>query len=161
MLIINRIIDRFEKIAVEISSLALIVIMLLTTVDVLIRKTVDYAIPSLYEFTEDYLMVVLVFFSLGYVYNIGGHVRVTFVSRMIPGSIMKWVNSVLRILYLLFFAVMLVQGVLTAYEKFQFQEVSSSILAYPLGPAYAVVPIGAFLAFVRIGQHILRTSSET
>src|SRR5690606_41095253 len=42
---------------------------------------------SLYEFTEDYLMVSLVFLTLSYVYTVGGHVRVTLFEKRIPARV--------------------------------------------------------------------------
>ena len=58
--------------------------MVLTTFDLLSRKFFNYSIPSLYEFTEDYLMVGLVFLTISYVYTAGGHVRVTIFEKYYP-----------------------------------------------------------------------------
>ena len=52
-------------------------IMFLTTFDFWPESSSITRSPVSYEFTEDYLMVGLVFLTIGYVYTIGGHVRVT------------------------------------------------------------------------------------
>ena len=63
---------------------SMLLIMLLTTFDLLARKFADYSIPSLYEFTEDYLMVSLVFLTVSYVYTQGAHVRVPLLEQRLP-----------------------------------------------------------------------------
>ncbi len=151
--IINKWIDRVESVALGISILTLLVIMFVTALDVFFRKTTGLFIPSLYEITEEYLMVILVFLSMSHVYKIGGNVRLTlFVDRFFSPKIMAPINAILKVFYLLFFALMVKQGFESAMQAWKFNEVSSCILAYPLAPALFMVPIGAFLVCIRILQ---------
>lgn len=64
MQVLNRVLGILERIFVFAAGASLILMMLLTTFDLLARKFLDFSIPSLYEFTEDYLMVSLVFLTL-------------------------------------------------------------------------------------------------
>ena len=160
MMTINKIIDRIENLAVDLSCIAMFAIMCLTTFDIIARKTIGIFIPSLYELTEEYFMVILIFLSMSYIYKIGGNVRVTLIVNHISPRIMTKVNQVLKVLYLAFFIIMFIQGLLTALEVLKFKEVSSSILGYPLAPAMFMVPIGALLVCVRIVQTIISTESK-
>ena len=54
---VNRAVDFLEKICLAGSSCAMLLIMFVTTVDLLARKLIDCSIPTLYELTEDYWMV--------------------------------------------------------------------------------------------------------
>ncbi|MCX5901877.1 MAG: TRAP transporter small permease [Proteobacteria bacterium] len=153
--------DWIETVAVELSAFSVMLIMLFTSVDVILRKTMNLSFPSLYEFTEEYLMVAVVFLSLSHVYKIGGHVRVTLiVSHFIAPTIMARVNKILVVLFLMFFSIMLIQGFATAAEAWKFKEVSSTVLEYPMAPALFMVPIGAFLVCIRIIQKIITPESE-
>ena len=157
---VQRFLDVVEKIFMALSSAAILVIMFITTFDLLARKIFDYSIPSLYEFTEDYLMVTLVFLSISYVYVLGGHVRITLLEPYIPRGIRKPLEIVLKFLGLVFFVLITVKGWEVTVRAYQFGEVSSSVLAYPLAPAFFLVPLGSALVCVRIFQSLF-TSWET
>jgi TRAP-type C4-dicarboxylate transport system permease small subunit len=160
---IFRPLDWLENAAVGISALSLLLITVLTTIDVFLRKLPKgKSITSLYEITEEYLMVMVVFLALSYVYKIGGHVRVTMITdRFIPSRFMAGINKVLNFVYLGFFVIMTYQGFLAAVQAWKFGEVSSTILAYPLAPALFMVPLGAFLVCLRIVQNILCGRADT
>jgi TRAP-type transport system small permease protein len=157
---IQRLLDAVEKIFLAVSSGAILVIMFITTFDLLARKVFDYSIPSLYEFTEDYLMVSLVFLSISYVYVLGGHVRVTLLEPYFPRGIKKPLELFLKSLGLIFFILITLKGWDVTVRAYQFGEVSSSVLAYPLAPAFFLVPLGSALVCVRIFQSLF-TSWET
>ena len=153
--------DWIEDIAVGISSLSLLLITVLTTIDVCLRKGTVQSIPSLYEITEEYLMVAIVFLALSHVYKRGGHVRVTMVvDRFISPAAMVWINKALAVVYLVFFGIMTFQCYLAAAQAWEYKEVSSTLLAYPLAPALFMVPLGAFLMCLRIVQSIFRKPGE-
>jgi len=151
---VKRAIGIIEKIAFLGSCASILIIMFITAFDVLARKIVQYSIPSLYEFTEDYLMVALVFLSISYVYGIGGHVKVDLLERHFPESLKIPLQKGLSLLALLFFAIIALKGWDVTVRAFEFGEVSSSLLAYPLGPAFFLVPLGSALTCVRIVEFI-------
>ena len=150
MFIITRIYALAENICTWVSVVSLLAIMILTSFDVFARKIFDYSIPSLFEFTEDYLMVALVFLSLSYVQKMDGHIRVTLLVRFIPRVLRKPLDVVLNLAALILFLLIMVRGWENAVSAFQFGEVSASVLAYPLGPALLLVPIGCALLCVRL-----------
>ena len=156
---LNRFIDFAEKICLLGSAVSILLIMFLTTFDVFLRKLTTSSVPSLFEFTTDYLMVALVFLSLSYVYKTGGHVRVTLFTGIIPHIIKTPLNRIKDGLGLIFFALIAVAGWKNAMLAYDFQEVSSSLLAYPLAPAFFLVPVGAGLTCIRIFQTLISPSS--
>ena len=156
---LNRLIDFAEKICLLGSAVSILLIMFLTTFDVFLRKLTTSSVPSLFEFTTDYLMVALVFLSLSYVYKTGGHVRVTLFTGIIPHIIKTPLNRIKDGLGLIFFALIAVAGWKNAMLAYDFQEVSSSLLAYPLAPAFFLVPVGAGLTCIRIFQTLIAPSS--
>src|SRR5512139_3424236 len=145
-------IDFIEKVFLAGGFVCILAIMFLTTFDLLWRKLFDYSIPSLYEFTEDYLMVGLVFLTISYVYTIGGHVRVTLFEKHYPPSFKRPLEIVLKFLGFVLFFLIMVKGWEVTVRAWDFMEVSSSVLAYPLAPAFFLVPLGSALVCIRIVQ---------
>lgn len=151
-------INYVEKMCYWGSVASILIMMFLTTFDLIARKIGDYSIPSLYEFTEDYLMVALVFLSMSYVYRIGGHVRVTLFEGYIPFFLKRRLDKILNLFTVVFFAFITLKGFEVTIRAFRFQEVSSSLLAYPLGPALFFVPLGSALMCIRIMQSFFSVS---
>ncbi len=142
--------DFIENITFVVSCAGILGIMVLTAIDVFGRKIFSYSIPSLYEFTEDYLMVALVFLAISYVFKIGGHVKVDLLEKHFPDYIKIPLRKFLNLWALLFFVLIALKGWDVTVRAFKFHEVSSSVLAYPLGPAFSLVPLGAALTCLRL-----------
>ena len=152
---IEKLIDTLEWICMAGSVAGLLLIMALTTVDVFLRKFTPYSVPSLFEMVSDYLMVALVFLAISRVYRLGGHVRVTLLERTLPHAGQQILQRVMDAVAFLFFLLMAVMGWESARTAMSFQEVSSSVLAYPLSPALFIVPVGAGLAGLRSLQALV------
>ena len=158
-----KIIDCIESTCVLGSAIAVSAIMFLTVIDVILRKLTHYGISGLYELTQDYLMVALVFLSISHVYKRGGHVRVTLFQAMIPKFLQKPIQKTIEILVLVFLVVIAYTGFMAGMSAWTFEEVSSSILAYPLAPALFMVPLGCGLTALRVMQALfgLNTLKQT
>jgi len=143
-----------ERIFVVAAGISMVLMMLFTTFDLLSRKLFNYSIPSLYEFTEDYLMVSLVFLTISYVYAQGGHVRVTLLEKYLPLRFKKIWEKVHQLMALALFFLIAVKGWDAAFRAYEFNEMSNSILAYPLAPALLLVPVGSAMLCLRIIQVI-------
>ena len=148
----QKILAFIERVFVFAAGTSMVLMMLLTTFDLLSRKFLDYSIPSLYEFTEDYLMVSLVFLTISYVYAQGGHVRVTLFERHLPRRFRVVWEKLHQLMALLLFLFIAVKGWDAAVRAYEFNEMSNSILAYPLAPALLLVPIGSTMLCLRIIQ---------
>lgn len=149
---VARLIDAVEWIWVAGSAASLVLIMVLTSVDVFLRKLSPCSVPALFEIISDYLMVALVFLAVSRVYRLGGHVRVTLIEQMLPDALRRILQRIMDAAALLFFLLIAVMGWQSARSAMLFQEVSSSVLAYPLAPALFIVPAGAGLTCLRALQ---------
>ncbi|MCL6612008.1 MAG: TRAP transporter small permease [Peptococcaceae bacterium] len=152
---LGNIVSLIEKICTTASVISVVVMAVFITLDVTFRKLFDKPITGCFEITEDYLMVALVFLSLSYVYKQGGHVRVTLFLRFLPSSWMRPLNVLLGMMSLGFFGLVAVMGWKTTLRAIEFKEFSSSVLAYPLAPAYFMVALGAALLCLRIIEGII------
>lgn len=157
---IDRIFNGAERLLFLGSCASILIIMFITTFDLLVRKFYDYAIPSLYELTEDYFMVALVFLSVSTVYYKGGHVRVTLLERHMPERWKGPLEKILKVPSFVLFLLITIKGWEVTVRAFQFGEVSSSVLAYPLAPAFFLVPLGCAFVCARILQSFFRPGEE-
>lgn len=146
------IMKNIEKVCLYVSLFSTALMMFLISVDALARYLLNSPIVGTYEITEDYLMVALVFLALSYTYTQGGHVRVTLFLRFVPPSIMAPINVFFNLLALGFFLLLTYGGWNIFIRAVHLGEFSSSILRYPLAPAYFLVPLGSFLLCVRLLQ---------
>lgn len=105
-------------------------------------------------------MVALVFLSISYVYKAGGHVKVDLLEKHFPNFIKIPLHKFLNLWALVFFVLIALKGWDVGVRAYQFQEVSSSILAYPLAPAYFLVPLGSALTCFRIIEAIFSGESK-
>ena len=152
MNMLQLVLTRIEKVFVVVAGGSIMLMMLLTTFDLLSRKFLDYSIPSLYEFTEDYLMVGLVFLTVSFVYTQGGHVRVTLFEHHLPRPIAAAWEKLHQLMALVLFLFIMTKGWDAAIQAYEFNERSNSVLAYPLAPSLMLVPIGSGLLCIRILQ---------
>lgn len=147
---IRKIVNILDRCFMSIALLCILLIMLLTSIDMLLRWIFHISIPSLFEFTEDYLMVGLVFLSLSYVYSIGGHIRVSFLDKIIPAKIHYISNIVSKLLGCGLFVLIAYEGWLATLQAIEYNEMSSGLIRYPMAPALVLVPLGSALLSVRI-----------
>ncbi len=148
-----------EKYCFYLSLFSTVAMMLLISVDAVVRYLFNHPITGTFEITEEYLMVALVFLALSNTYTHGGHVRVTLFLRFIPSSIKLPVNILFALLGLGFFALLTYGGwnifIRAAHER----EFSEGLLQYPLAPAYFLIPLGSGLLCIRLLQDIVKMIS--
>jgi len=148
----QKILGFIEKVFVFVAGASMLLMMFLTTFDLLSRKFLNYSIPSLYEFTEDYLMVGLIFLTISYVYTQGAHVRVTLFEQFLPRRFRLVWEKIHQLMTLVLFFFIMIKGWGAAVRAYEFNEMSNSALAYPLAPALMLVPIGSAILCLRIIQ---------
>jgi TRAP-type C4-dicarboxylate transport system permease small subunit len=118
--------------------------MCLATADAIGRYAFNQPIRGAYEITEQYLMVVVVFFGVCRAYREGAFVRVTFVADRLPRQVKVGVNYFVQ-------AISILIGVI--YFFCQIRQTLRSIISgmtldvwnLPLWPAYAIAFLGLFL----------------
>lgn len=149
-----------EWICLIIAGVALIILMLLTTADALLRYVFSAPLTGVLEFSEEYLMIALIYMPISYVFVAGGHIKVELLERCFPPKV-KWLLEKMNTLIGFgLFALITVAAIPIVQAAIQIGETSSSALAYPIAPAYAMVVIGCFLLCLRSIQLFLGKISE-
>lgn len=144
-----------EQICLIIAGVALIILMLLTTVDTLMRYLFSAPLTGVLEFSEEYLMIAMVFMPISYVFIAGGHIKVELLERYFSPKV-KWTIEKFNILVgLVLFILITVASIPVVQEAIEISEHSSSAIEYPMAPAYAMVTIGCFMLCIRSIQMFL------
>jgi len=121
--------------------------MLLVTADAAGRYLVGQGIFGMYEITERYLMVIVVFLGASSVYRGGALIRVTLFLDRIPNRLklpIEYFNHFFSLFLILLFVIATVKK---AHRMF----VSGATMDFrglPLWPAYAIIPVGLLLLAV-------------
>jgi TRAP-type transport system small permease protein len=149
MNIIERGFTKIENFFLRLSQIAVITMMLLTTLDALSRYIFSNAITGAYEITEMYLMVILVFLSMSYVQKVDGHIRLDNLFERLPSRVQDGLNIVYNLLSAALMFFIGYQGFHMTINSLQNNLVASGLINLPLWLSYIWIPIGSFLIMIR------------
>ncbi len=149
------IIDNIELACLFVAGAALIILMLLTSLDTILRYFFRAPLTGVLEFSEEYLMVAIIYMPFSYVYVKGGHIKVELLERFFPESLKKKLATVNTFVGLILFLSIAWCSIPVVEEAIRHSEHSASALAYPMAPAYMMVTIGTVLASIRSIQMLL------
>lgn len=124
--------------------------MLLTSADAIFRYFFHQAIIGAYEFTEKYLMVIVVFLGMSYVMRTKGHIRIDIIVERLPEHVVSWFQG----LFYLFGAGLMFaigyQSMMATHEAFVKGYTSAGLIAWPTWLSIIWVPIGAYVFSIRL-----------
>jgi TRAP-type C4-dicarboxylate transport system permease small subunit len=141
---------KVEAFFLRLSQIALLIMMVLTTLDALSRYLFSKSITGAYEVTEMYLMVMLVFLSMSYIQKNDGHIRLDIIFERLP----LHVQNILNIFYYLLSAAMMFfigyQGLIMTVNALENNLIASGLINFQLWLSYIWIPIGSFLIMIRL-----------
>ena len=152
---LDRALNSVENFFLAVCGASLVTMMVWITFDASGRYFFNHPIKGTYEFSEEYLMVIIIFLALSFTYALGGHVRITVFLPYIPKAIQRWLSVVNDLLGLIFFILLTVASWGVAMRALEMNVLSNNILQYPLAPSFFVVPIGSGTLALRIFQSLM------
>lgn len=145
-----RLLGLFEKLYMAAAMISIFVMMLSISADALSRYLLGSPITGQYEFTQFYLLVILVFMALPRTYMIGGHIRLKLLDRYrrkIPFNLSERCNAALAAIA--FGAIAYISG-LESVDKFVNQDKLFGAVQFPIYWSYVWVPLGCGLMALRL-----------
>ena len=142
--------NQVDRILLLVSSATLFILMVLISVDVVLRVVVHKPIQGAIELTGEYLMVIVVYFSVSYTYKDDGHVRVTILESAFNNSLKKIIKFLSNLVVAIFFLFISYYNFLSSLENVEFNIRSMGALDYPLAPAIMIISIGMFMISLRL-----------
>jgi TRAP-type C4-dicarboxylate transport system permease small subunit len=155
--IISKGINRLTWLAELLAEIGLIGLLLIVIHEVIVRYVFDS--PTLYSVElSEYLLVLVVFMSIGWVLKEDRHVAVTFVVDRLPEKIRLGLNLLTSLLTMAFLGIIVWKGGKTTLTAYTGNYHSSSLLDFPMWIPYALIPLGALVLslqyIVKIGELI-------
>ncbi|MBU1567618.1 MAG: TRAP transporter small permease [Proteobacteria bacterium] len=147
-----------QTLVATISGIGLLALMVVMAGDVFGRYLFNHPIPGAYELVE-YLMAIIVPFSIAYSAAQKCHVGVDILVERLPKKIRAIVDIITQFLTIILVSIVIWQGWVGFFEA-QSSSIRSAVLEIPNYPFLLAVPIG-FMAFVVfVFCHLLKTIKE-
>jgi TRAP-type C4-dicarboxylate transport system permease small subunit len=134
---------------VYIMGLALFVMMLVGTADVIGTKFAKWPIPGAYESTSA-LMVVIVFGGIAYAQLKKRHISVALVASRLPSRAREILSLTGLVLGAAYFGVLTWRCALFFWESWLIKESEASLIHFPLYPSKFIMIVGAGLMFLQL-----------
>ena len=155
--IVAKAINRLTWLAELLAEIGLVGLLLIVIHEVIVRYIFDS--PTLFSVElSEYLLVLLVFMSIGWVLKRDRHVAVTFAVDLLPEKMRLGLNVLTSLLTMVFLGILVWQGCRTVLTAYTGDYHSSSLLDFPMWIPYALIPLGALVLslqyIVKIGELI-------
>lgn len=152
---IERVIGIFEKLFMAVAMISVFIMMISISADAMSRYLFGSPITGQYEFTQYYLLVILIFMAFSRTYIIGGHIRIRILDpilQKIPFDFSERLNAILAALA---FGVLTYVSAMEAVGKFVNQDKLFGAIQFPIYWSYVWVPLGCGLMTLRLAYDII------
>lgn len=147
--------EQLSEAGARVSSLALLLMTIGITVDVIARAVLGFGTKATVELTG-YLMVAVVFFGLAPAQRINAHIRIDLVLALLPKPVSRVVDFINSLLFLVYCIVLAYLGMKSALTSYDFGSSSRTNIDIVIWPFQLLIPIGLFsIILVLISEMIL------
>ena len=150
-----RLVDRLENVAILGAGLCLLVMMLVVTLDVLMRYGFNAPLGWVYDLVGKYLIVAAFFLAVSETFRRGGHVAVDLFRNMMKPGVRRAVDTLGYIFIVPVLLAIVVTGFQTLKRAYLRDEVITGVVSWPTWPYYVFVPIGIGLLLIRVILHLV------
>lgn len=147
---IKRFLAAFENVLLILGGLALFILMVLVAGDAGGRYFLNAPISGVYEISEFYLMVSIVFLSLAHTQRKRAHVRVEFVLDRLPISVARILEFTYLMLAAIIFALVAYIAAKNGWKNITLNRWTTGVVAIPTGPSWLIVALGTAVFTVRL-----------
>ena len=151
---------RLEDALHWIGCAALVLIAVLVNIDIVGRILFRSPLLFQFEMVEFYLMPAVAILSLSRVFREGGHLALEFVDPHVFGRLWPLVRALMLLLSAAFFAVTTFISGRYALQAILKGDVYFGSIDWPIGWAFALVPLGCGVLTVRLLFEITKRSAE-
>lgn len=146
---INMFIGKLENICVGIAGFALLLLMVLTTIDTIMRYFFSAPLVGVVEFSEEVLMVAIIYMPMSYVFLQGGHIKVELLERFFTERLKRLFAKMHQIIGLILFVLITYFSIPVAYEAIVTKELSAAAVPFPMAPSYVMLSLGCVMLCLR------------
>ncbi len=147
---LERVLSKVEDVLHLAGCLSLVAVAVLINWDILLRLFANRPVQIQFELTELYLMPALATLSLSRVFRDGGHLALESTPERLPGPTGVAISKLRLLLPAAFFAAVTFMSGKFAFKAIAHGDVVYGVIDWPLGWAYAVVPLGCGVLVLRL-----------
>lgn len=147
---LEKVLSKLEDILHLAGCLSLVAVAVLINSDILLRLIANRPVQIQFELTELYLMPALATLSLSRVFRDGGHLALEFTPEQLPGVFGAVIGKLRLLLPAAFFAAVTIMSGKFAFDAVAHGDVEYGVIDWPLGWAYAVIPLGCGVLVLRL-----------
>lgn len=155
---VEKVIESIVGILATVAATVLALMMFLMAADVFCRYFFNSPIPGGLELVE-YMMAILVPFSIAYCALRRSHVAVDMIVERFPKAVRQVIGTITTILSVLFLGVLCWQNILNIFDSYH-SNMTSAVLKLPSYPFVVPVSIGMGLFAVILVVHLLSQNKK-
>jgi TRAP-type C4-dicarboxylate transport system permease small subunit len=142
------------------AGVALLLMMVQTVVDILMKNIFGAPIEGNLEIVSVYHMVAIVFLPLAIVELRHEHINVDLVVRLFPTGVRRLTDTLGYLVSAVFFGILTYQTWLDAVKAFRIDEILMTSILITIWPAKFSLPIGFAAVMLACLLHALRTATD-
>jgi TRAP-type C4-dicarboxylate transport system permease small subunit len=147
MIALEKVRDTLLTLLALIGAVAIVMLMIHVSSDVILRNTINFPIPATYEIATNYYMVTLAFIPLAWVEKRGGMVQVEVIETFLSPKMLKVSDALVALLSTVVYVALAWFTLKIALNNFNAGTfVMAQSLSVPTWPAHFLPPLGFALA---------------
>lgn len=143
-----------------VAGIALILMMVQTVADILMKNLLGRPIEGNLEIVSVYHMVAIVFLPLAFVEMRHEHITVDLVVRLFPRWLRRATDALGYAVATVFFGILAYQTGIDAYEAWQIDEILMTSILITIWPAKFSLPIGFAAVMLASALHCWRAATD-
>ena len=154
----SKLLSRIESVGVVLSAVFIVIMMLLTTLDVVMRYVFNHPITGVYEL-ESMMLVAIAYLGLSYIQSKRRHIAMDALSVKVhgPGKLVLWLLN--DIIFLSIGVLFTWRMGVSTWTAWQIGDIyPGSLIHFPIWPIYLVITLGIGLTSLRLIEGLINNS---
>lgn len=147
---VERLFQPIENAAAILAGALVVLAMVLTTADALLRYTINRPLNFNYFLTEYYLMVGIVCLPMAWAFRTGGYIRISFLLSALPNGLGNWLLRAGLIASAVYSAALAWLGGLNWHDAWVTKAADIGVIDWPWSWSWLPVPVGMGLLTLRL-----------
>lgn len=138
-----------ENVCAAVAGVALVLAILLVSANAVTRHLFAAPIEFQLEFTQSYLLVIMITLALPWGFRQGGFIRITLLSEVIPASLWQSIYQVGLIVSAIYMALLGYEAGTMFVDAYVNKHMIMGVIDWPVAWSWIWVPIGCWMLAIR------------
>ena len=152
---IDKVLASMSSIGAGMGVVAMVIMVVVITVNVVVRKTLDWAWLYVEEYSG-YLLVLIVYLGLAYALRMGKHIRVELLVRRLPPKVRQYLELATTLICLVTLCYLLMKSIDYFLFSLEWGVKSEWYSESIMWPFHLLVPIGLAMFILGMAWHFIQ-----